>query len=174
MRHCVYILSILFFLPSCQKEDFVSSSQGKGTLIWEDLSVQVGNINTVFTRAVENDLYVEIWQNGQLMSGQQYEPGKVPAKLDLPAGSYLLKTYNLAYKDMPNWVDTETGGAAFYAEKNFKIDAGKINYLNVEVPMVNIGVSLKLPEGFSDRFKDYHFTVQFGNRSVEISNGETA
>lgn len=90
------------------------------------------------------------------MSGQQYEPGKVPAKLDLPAGSYLLKTYNLAYKDMPNWVDTETGGAAFYAEKNFKIDAGKINYLNVEVPMVNIGVSLKLPEGFSDRFKDYH------------------
>jgi len=40
--------------------------------------------------------------------------------------------------------------------------------------MVNIGVSLKLPEGFSDRFKDYHFTVQFGNRSVEISNGETA
>ena len=64
--------------------------------------------------------------------------------------------------------------AAFYAEKNFKIDAGKINYLNVEVPMVNIGVSLKLPEGFSDCFKDYHFTVQFGNRSVEISNGETA
>ena len=71
MRHFVYILSILFFLPSCQKEDFVSSSQGKGTLILEDLSVQVGNINTVFTRAVENDLYVEIWQNGQLMSGQQ-------------------------------------------------------------------------------------------------------
>ncbi len=57
--------------------------------------------------------------------------GKVPAGLDLIAGSYLLKTYNLAYKDMPNWVDTETGGAAFYAEKNFKIDAGKINYLNV-------------------------------------------
>lgn len=47
MRHFVYILSILFFLPSCQKEDFVSSSQGKGTLILEDLSVQVGNINTV-------------------------------------------------------------------------------------------------------------------------------
>ena len=37
--------------------------------------------------------------------------------------------------------------------------------------MVNIGVSLKLPEGFSDRFKDYHFTVQFGNRSVEKSKG---
>ena len=174
MKHIVYILLTLILLASCQKDEAFDISEGKGTLILENLSVQTENVNTVSTRAVQNDLYVEIWQNGQLMSGQQYEPGKVPAKLDLPAGSYLLKTYNLAYKDMPNWVDTETGGAAFYAEKNFKIDAGKINYLNVEVPMVNIGVSLKLPEGFSDRFKDYHFTVQFGNRSVEISNGETA
>ncbi len=174
MRHFVYILSILFFLPSCQKEDFVSSSQGKGNFDIGRSFCSSRKYQYGFYPAVENDLYVEIWQNGQLMSGQQYEPGKVPAKLDLPAGSYLLKTYNLAYKDMPNWVDTETGGAAFYAEKNFKIDAGKINYLNVEVPMVNIGVSLKLPEGFSDRFKDYHFTVQFGNRSAEISNGETA
>ena len=165
MKHIVYILLTLILLASCQKDEAFDISEGKGTLILENLSVQTENVNTVSTRAVQNDLYVEIWQNGQLMSGQQYEPGKVPAKLDLPAGSYLLKTYNLAYKDMPNWVDTETGGAAFYAEKNFKIDAGKINYLNVEVPMVNIGVSLKLPEGFSDRFKDYHFTVQFGNRS---------
>ena len=160
MKHIVYILLTLILLASCQKDEAFDISEGKGTLILENLSVQTENVNTVSTRAVQNDLYVEIWQNGQLMSGQQYEPGKVPAKLDLPAGSYLLKTYNLAYKDMPNWVDTETGGAAFYAEKNFKIDAGKINYLNVEVPMVNIGVSLKLPEGF--------------NRSVEISNGETA
>lgn len=52
-------------------------SEGKGTLILENLSVQTENVNTVSTRAVQNDLYVEIWQNGQLMSGQQYEPGKV-------------------------------------------------------------------------------------------------
>lgn len=174
MRHFVYILSILFFLPSCQKEDFVSSSQGKGTLVLESLSVQAENVNTVSTRAVQDDLYVEIWQNDQLVSGQRYEPGKVPGQLDLPAGSYQLKTYNQAYQGMAGWGETETGGAAFYAEKDFKIEAGKINYLNVEVPMVNIGVSLKLPEGFSDRFKDYHFTVQVENRSVEISNGETA
>ncbi len=70
------------------------------------------------------------------MSGQQYEPGKVPAKLDLPAGSYLLKTYNLAYKDMPNWVDTETVGAAFMLKRIYR--RCKINYLNVEVPMVLI------------------------------------
>lgn len=110
----------------------------------------------------------------QLLTGQRYEPGKVPGKLDLPAGVYLLKTYNQAYQDMSGWLDTEKGNMAFSAEKDFEIESNEINYLSVEVPMVNIGVSLKLPEGFSDRFKDYHFTVQVGNRSVEISNGETA
>lgn len=40
---------------------------------------------------------------------------------------------------------------AFSAEKDFEIESNKINYLSVEVPMVNIGVSLKLPEGFSDQ-----------------------
>ena len=98
----------------------------------------------------------------------------MPGKLDLPAGVYLLKTYNQAYQDMSGWLDTEKGNMAFSAEKDFEIESNEINYLSVEVPMVNIGVSLKLPEGFSDRFKDYHFTVQVGNRSVEISNGETA
>lgn len=76
-----------------------------GTLVLETLSVQTENVNTVFTRAVEPDLYVEIWQNGQLLTGQRYEPGKVPGKLDLPAGVYLLKTYNQAYQDMSGgWI----------------------------------------------------------------------
>lgn len=174
MKQFIYILLAFILLVACQKNEAFDTSEGKGTLVLENLSVQIENVNTVLTRAVQNDLYVEIWQNGQLMSGQQYEPSKVPAKLDLPAGSYQLKTYNLAYKEMPDWSDTENGGAAFYAEKDFKIESGKINYLNVEVPMVNIGVSLKLPEGFSDRFKRSHFVVQTENRSVEISNGETA
>ena len=141
MKQFIYILLAFILLVACQKNEAFDTSEGKGTLVLENLSVQIENVNTVLTRAVQNDLYVEIWQNGQLMSGQQYEPSKVPAKLDLPAGSYQLKTYNLAYK---------------------------------EVPMVNIGVSLKLPEGFSDRFKRSHFVVQTENRSVEISNGETA
>ncbi|WP_297904702.1 DUF4493 domain-containing protein [uncultured Parabacteroides sp.] len=174
MKHIAYTLLFFIFLVACQKDEAFNISEGKGTLILENISVQTENINAVSTRAVQNDLYVEVWQNGQLMSGQQYEPGKVPAKLDLPAGSYQLKTYNQAYKEMPNWLDTEIGGAAFYAEKDFKIEVGEINHLNVEVPMVNIGVSLKLPEGFSDRFKTYLFTVQSGDRSVKVINGQTA
>ena len=74
-----------------------------------------------FTRAVEPDLYVEIWQNGQLLTGQRYEPGKVPGKLDLPAGVYLLKTYNQAYQDMSGWLDTEKGNMLFLL-KDFEIE----------------------------------------------------
>ena len=174
MKYVIYILLTLFLLASCQKEEYVGTPRGMGTLVLETLSVQTENVNTVFTRAVEPDLYVEIWQNGQLLTGQRYEPGKVPGKLDLPAGVYLLKTYNQAYQDMSGWLDTEKGNMEKKKKKDFEIESNEINYLSVEVPMVNIGVSLKLPEGFSDRFKDYHFTVQVGNRSVEISNGETA
>ena len=100
MKHVIYILLTLFLLASCQKEEYVGTPRGMGTLVLETLSVQTENVNTVFTRAVEPDLYVEIWQNGQLLTGQRYEPGKVPGKLDLPAGVYLLKTYNQAYQDM--------------------------------------------------------------------------
>ena len=174
MKYVIYILLTLFLLARCQKEDYGGTPRGMGPRVLETLSVPAEKVKTVFTRAVEPDLYVEIWQNGQLLTGQRYEPGKVPGKLDLPAGVYLLKTYNQAYQDMSGWLDTEKGNMAFSAEKDFEIESNEINYLSVEVPMVNIGVSLKLPEGFSDRFKDYHFTVQVGNRSVEISNGETA
>lgn len=175
MKHIIYILFTLILLASCQGDETLENLRGEGTLVLESLSVQTENVNKVTTRAVQTDLYVEILEaNGQLVTGQFYEPGKAPSRLNLPAGNYKLKTYNQSYKDMDNWVDTEKGGAAFYAEKKFSIESGKINYMNVEVPMVNIGVSLKLPDGFSDRFKDYHFTVQVGNRSVGISNGETA
>ena len=175
MKHIAYILVALILLASCQGDEALENLKDEGTLVLESLSVQTENVNKVTTRAVQPDLYVEILEaNGQLVTGQHYEPGRAPSRLNLPAGNYKLKTYNQSYKDLDHWLDTEKGGAAFYAEEEFSIESGKINYMNVEVPMVNIGVSLKLPDGFSDRFKDYHFTVQVGSRSVEISNGETA
>ena len=63
MKYVIYILLTLFLLASCQKEEYVGTPRGMGTLVLETLSVQTENVNTVFTRAVEPDLYVEIWQN---------------------------------------------------------------------------------------------------------------
>ena len=122
MKYVIYILLTLFLLASCQKEEYVGTPRGMGTLVLETLSVQTENVNTVFTRAVEPDLYVEIWQNGQLLTGQRYEPGKVPGKLDLPAGVYLLKTYNQAYQDMSGWLDTEKGNMSFLLKKILRLN----------------------------------------------------
>lgn len=175
MKHIItYIIFITSFLISCQKEEFTDIPKGMGALVLENLSVQTENVNTITTRAVANDLYVEIWQGGSLVAGQVYEPGKMPSKLNLPAGDYQLKTYNQAYKDMSSWPKSEKGNAAFYADKEFKIEEGRVSYFSLEVPMVNIGVSLRLPEGFSDLFSTYHFFAQVGERSVEILNAETA
>lgn len=173
-QNILCILSLLLLLAGCQQEEVFEVSEGKGTLVLESLSVRTGNINTVLTRAVANDLYVEIWQDGKLLDGRKYEPGKVPDTLDLPAGSYLLKAYNQAYNEMSGWENTNLGAAAFSVEKNFTIVAGDINYLSVTVPMVNTGVSLQLPDGFAEQFPTSLFTVKAGERSVEIPDGKTA
>lgn len=40
MKHIVYILLTLILLASCQKDEAFDISEGKGTLILENLSVQ--------------------------------------------------------------------------------------------------------------------------------------
>ena len=98
----------------------------------------------------------------------KYNPGdSIPDKIELGTGRYALKIYNdtTLLDEIP----------VFYKDTIFDIEAGKVNYLSVEVPMINIGVRLALPEGFSDWFKTYSFNVSDdGNRSVSIANGETA
>ena len=69
MKYVIYILLTLFLLASCQKEEYVGTPRGMGTLVLETLSVQTENVNTVFTRAVEPDLYVEIWQKWSTFDG---------------------------------------------------------------------------------------------------------
>ena len=70
MKYSLYILFCIFFLASCQKEEFTDIPKGMGALVLENLSVQTENVNTITTRAVANDLYVEIWQGGSLVAGQ--------------------------------------------------------------------------------------------------------
>ena len=90
MKQFIYILLAFILLVACQKNEAFDTSEGKGTLVLENLSVQIENVNTVLTRAVQNDLYVEIWQNGQLMSGQQYEPSKAVSYTHLTLPTILL------------------------------------------------------------------------------------
>lgn len=160
MKHLIYTLITLFLLASCQQEDLPTVGESIGYLSLEDIQIQAAEVETVQTRAVDNDLSVEIWQDGSLYDNHKYTPRTVPAKIELPAGTYTLKVYNMeTYADGKPW---------YYGEQEFTIAEGKVNYLSYEVPLKNFGVKLQLPEGFEELFPVNSFMV--GN--IELEDGE--
>ena len=165
-------------LFACQQEDLPLVEE-TGFLSLENIFVEEANTESNSTRAVDNDLYVEIWdETGTSQVGNTYEPGKIPAKIELEPGNYTLKAYNAAYN--ASWGNNEKGEAAYYIdEQPFTIEGGKVNYLTVQVPMINVGVLLSLPDDFETYFPTSTFTVTYnddnGNsRVVVIENGEKA
>ena len=160
-------------LFACQQEDLPSVGE-TGSLSLENMTVEVANTESISTRAVDNDLYVEI--SSQDVTPEvtlKYNPGdNIPSKIELGAGRYALKIYN----------DTTLldKTPVFYKDTIFDIEAGKVNYLSVKVPMINWGVQLDLPQNFADWFNEenYTFTVKVRKageeKTVELKNEEIA
>lgn len=147
----VYFIAGLFLLTGCAKEE-LSLAEGNqvGYLTVENLDPQQAEQISVGSRAVDADLYVEITD---INATTTYNPGSVPAKIELAVGTCTVKAYNATYKDnTPN-------AAKYYAETKVEIEEGKVEYLSLEVPMVNYGVTLSLPDNFSDWFTDYTFSI---------------
>ena len=71
----LYLLLGVFLLTSCQQEEIPNAETAMGTLSLNGISVQVAN-ETVSSRAVDADLYVEIWQDGAIYNNQVYAQGK--------------------------------------------------------------------------------------------------
>ena len=165
MKHLIYPIITLFLLAACQQEE-LPSGDGVGYLSLEDITVQTANVVT--TRAVDEDLYVKIDNN------EPYSPGNVPTgRIDLQPGSHTLKVYNEAYEQYENWTNEDKGEAVYSLTTTFEVEAGKVNYFKAEVPMINFGVRLELPEGFDTAFPKNSFSVT-GNRTVSLKDGETA
>lgn len=147
----LYFIAGLFFLTGCtQEEPSLTESNQVGYLTVEDLTLLQAEQISVGSRAVDADLYVEITD---AKATTTYNPGMVPAKIELAAGICTVKAYNAAYKD------NTTNAAKYYAETTVEIKEGKVEYLSLEVPMVNYGVTLSLPDNFSDWFTDYTFSI---------------
>lgn len=147
----LYFIAGLFLLTGCAKEE-LSLAEGNqvGCLTVENLVPQQAEQISVGSRAADADLYVEITD---AKATTTYNPGAVPAKIELAAGTCTVKAYNAAYKD------NTTNAAKYYAETTVEIKEGKVEYLSLEVPMVNYGVTLSLPDNFSDWFSDYTFSI---------------
>lgn len=174
MKHLLYILSSLLLLAACQQEE-LPADRSVGYLSIEGLSIEAGDIEVVQTRAssstaIDPSFIVDIIPSG---GGEliHYDAGTVPGKIELAAGDYTLKVFNEAYGK--TFANEELGSAAYYLEKEFRIEDAKVNYLTETVPMTNIGVQLTLPDGFNEWFS-YTFSVTIGNRTVKLTDGKTA
>ena len=165
----LYLLLGIFLLASCQQED-ISSDTATGYLVLESIDVQV-NQQTVSSRAVDADLYVDILQEDAIF--RQYGPGMVPDRIELPEGTYRLHVYNAA-ATLPDPYDGNGVAIFEYTGEPITVEANGTTLIEeIEVPMINFGVTLQLPEEFNTYFKNYAFTVT-SDRSVELKEGETA
>ena len=165
----LYLLLGIFLLASCQQED-ISSNTATGYLVLESIDVQV-NQQTVSSRAVDADLYVDILQEDAIF--RQYGPGMVPDRIELPEGTYRLHAYNAA-ATLPDPYDGNGVAIFEYTGEPITVEANGTTLIEeIEVPMINFGVTLQLPEEFNTFFENYAFTVT-SDRSVELKEGETA
>lgn len=166
----LYLLLGTFLLASCRQEETLPDNTATGYLVLESIDVQV-NQQTVSSRAVDADLYVDILQEDAIF--RQYGPGMVPDRIELPEGTYRLHVYNAA-ATLPDPYDGNGVAIFEYTGEPFTIEAnGRTLTEEIKVPMINFGVTLQLPEEFNTYFKNYAFTVT-SDRSVELKEGETA
>lgn len=166
----LYLLLGIFLLASCQQEETLPDNAATGYLVLESIDVQV-NQQTVSSRAVDADLYVDILQEDAIF--RQYGPGMVPDRIELPVGTYRLHVYNAA-ATLPDPYDGNGVAIFEYTGEPITVEANGTTLIEeIEVPMINFGVTLQLPEEFNTYFKNYAFTVT-SDRSVELKEGETA
>ena len=161
-RYLIFMASALLLWTGCQQEEIPAADDAVGYLSIGDLSVEVGQVERVATRAVSEELYLRIAGEGQTLV---YEPGKVPAEIELKAGNYTVQAYN---------VESYQAGQPLYSkDTSIVISEGVVNHISLRVPLRNVGVRLKLPEAFADRFPAYTFTVRQGDDSHTLKDAES-
>lgn len=166
----IYILGALS-LASCANEEWTPHAQSTGTLV---LNLSTGHTPQVATRAVDDDLTIELWdENGNLY--KKFQPGQTPNKILLQADKpYTIK----AYTDNQNSWQTAnqgTGAACYYGETSVTVAEDETVYCTYQVPMTNYAVTLTLPDLFEFLFKSYTLTLTSpGREEVRIQAGEKA
>ena len=164
-----YIICGLFLLASCQQEEIPS---GEGFLSLTGIEVQTQEITNVASRAVDEDLTVDLYKGEQFVRTLTAE--EMQSKIELePATDYKLKVYSANYGQDNNWTNEMSGEPVYYKEEPFQVKEGETTALKVQVPMCNYAVSLALPEGFEKWMTDTSFEVRSGARKVTLQDGDT-
>ncbi|WP_300725174.1 DUF4493 domain-containing protein [uncultured Bacteroides sp.] len=170
-RNLLYLCMMIFLLASCQQDELTDmASNHVGYLSIQSVEAQVGAVELVQSRAVDNDFIVEIHKDGALYNSMKYEAGAVPEKIELPAGQYQLVVYNDAYITSANWTNEDQGEPVYYLAKDFTMVEGQVNTVTASVPMINFGVTYTLPTNFDTHFTGIQLKVTVGNRVVILAH----
>lgn len=168
MKKALYFLTGILLLASCQQEEIPS---GEGFLSLTGIKVQTQEITNVASRAVDEDLTVDLYKGEQKVRTLTAEEMQSKIKL-VPATDYKLKVYSANYGQDVNWTNKMSGEPVYYKEEPFQVKEGETTALKVQVPMCNYAVSLALPEGF-EKWMTYEFEVTSGARTVTLQDGDT-
>lgn len=169
-KNIVYILLGIFLLASCQQENEIPS--GKGYLSVEGIELQSQVVTEVASRAVDESMFVELWQGGTKLRDLSAQEMQDKIKLDA-ADNYMLKVHSANYGNESTWGNAK-GEPVYYTEVPFKVTEGATTPLKVQVPMITFAVCLNMSAVTGDWLQGYTFTVTYGSRSVTLQNGETA
>ena len=164
MKHTlVYIATLCLLLTACQQEELPQGAQALGYLSLSAVEVEAGDVQLISTRASETDDLMVILTptngDGKLTECPCSET------ISCQPGTYTLEIYNQAYKD-------KADAAQYYYKctEPVVITEGETETVEAKVSMINFGVQLKLPEEFTNWFKDdYTFTVN----DKKLKDGET-
>lgn len=168
-RYILYVLLNVFFIVGCNKE--IVSLPQEGYLSISSIEVKSQAISNVASRAVDEDLTVDLYKGEQFVRTLTAEEMQSKIKLE-PATDYKLKVYSANYGQDVNWTNKMSGEPVYYKEEPFQVKEGETTALKVQVPMCNYAVSLALPEGF-EKWMTYTFEVTSGARTVTLQDGDT-
>ena len=190
-RYILYVLLNVFFIVGCNKE--IVSLPQEGYLSISSIEVKSQAISNVASRAVDEDLTVDLYKGEQFVRTLTAEEMQSKIKL-VPATDYKLKVYSANYGQDVNWTNEMSGEPVYYKEEPeckfrfvstmmsgepvyykeepFQVKEGETTALKVQVPMCNYAVSLALPEGF-EKWMTYTFEVTSGARTVTLQDGDT-
>lgn len=157
-------------MASCQQENEIPS--GKGYLSVEGIELQSQVVTEVASRAVDESMFVELWQGGTKLRDLSAQEMQDKIKLDA-ADNYMLKVYSANYGEESTWDNETKGEPVYYKEVPFEVTEGATTPLKVQVPMITFAVCLNM-SAVTDWLQRYTFTVTYGSRSVKLKNGETA
>lgn len=176
MKRLAYILLMLPLFAACSDEQPFVMAEGEGALVLQTLSREQAGRTTVTTRnSVDADLALEILTSDNLVyRGYAYAAGAaVPDRFSLLPANYTLHAYT---ENQATWrTDNNGRGSAVYEiRKPFSVQQDWVTYLDVQVPMINYGVTYTLPANFASWFPTCQFTVSADGRTCPLTTDQAA